>query len=108
MGSLALIPVSASFFLATAGLVMLLSALNVYFRDVEFLSGVILTVLFYLTPVVYTIAVRQAAEPAGRALDRAQPTDAVHRGLPDGHLLPRGACHDSRSPSAHPSASADS
>jgi lipopolysaccharide transport system permease protein len=52
---LALIPVIASFFLATAGLVMLLAALNVYFRDVEFLSGIILTVLFYLTPVVYTL-----------------------------------------------------
>ena len=52
---LALIPVAASFFLATAGLVMLLAALNVYFRDVEFLSGIVLTVLFYLTPVVYTL-----------------------------------------------------
>jgi ABC-2 type transport system permease protein len=50
-----LIPVAASFFLATAGLVMLLAALNVYFRDVEFLSGIVLTVLFYLTPVVYTL-----------------------------------------------------
>jgi lipopolysaccharide transport system permease protein len=57
---LTLIPVSLSFFLATAGLVMLLAALNVYFRDVEFLSGIILTVLFYLTPVVYTLGfVRQ-------------------------------------------------
>jgi lipopolysaccharide transport system permease protein len=52
---LALIPVSVCFFLATAGLVMLLAALNVYFRDVEFLSGIVLTVLFYLTPVVYTL-----------------------------------------------------
>ncbi len=52
---LALVPVAISFFLATAGLVMLLAALNVYFRDVEFLSGVVLTVLFYLTPVVYTL-----------------------------------------------------
>jgi ABC-2 type transport system permease protein len=52
---LTLLPVVASFFLATAGLVMLLAALNVYFRDVEFLSGIVLTVLFYLTPVVYTL-----------------------------------------------------
>jgi lipopolysaccharide transport system permease protein len=52
---LALIPVAGSFFLATAGLVMLLAALNVYFRDVEFLSGIVLTVLFYLTPIVYTL-----------------------------------------------------
>ena len=55
LAMLALIPVAASFFLATAGLVMLLAALNVYFRDVEFLSGIVLTVLFYLTPVVYTL-----------------------------------------------------
>src|SRR4029078_6082630 len=29
--------------------------LNFYFRDVAFLSGIILTVLFYLTPIVYTL-----------------------------------------------------
>ncbi len=60
---LTLIPVAASFLLATAGLVMLIAALNVYFRDVEFLSGVILTVLFYLTPVVYTIQFVHAQSP---------------------------------------------
>jgi lipopolysaccharide transport system permease protein len=60
---LALVPVSLSFFLATAGLVMLLAALNVYFRDVEFLSGIVLTVLFYLTPVVYTLQFVKAQSP---------------------------------------------
>jgi lipopolysaccharide transport system permease protein len=60
---LALIPVAASFLLATAGLVMLLAALNVYFRDVEFLSGVVLTVLFYLTPVVYTLSFVEERSP---------------------------------------------
>jgi lipopolysaccharide transport system permease protein len=60
---LTLIPVAVSFFLATAGLVMLLAALNVYFRDVEFLSGIILTVLFYLTPIVYTLGFVQAQSP---------------------------------------------
>jgi lipopolysaccharide transport system permease protein len=60
---LALIPVAASFFLATAGLVMLLAALNVYFRDVEFISGIVLTVLFYLTPIVYTLALVRERSP---------------------------------------------
>ena len=68
---LALIPVAASFFLATAGLVMLLSAMNVYFRDVEFLSGVLLTVLFYLTPIVYTLPyVQQQSERVAVWLSR--------------------------------------
>ena len=105
---LALIPVAASFFLATAGLVMLLAALNVYFRDVEFLSGIVLTVLFYLTPVVYTLGFVRRAEPRGRAVDRPQPADAVHRGVPHGHLLPPGAGHRSSSRSARSSASAAS
>ena len=64
---LALIPVAASFLLATAGLVMLLAALNVYFRDVEFLSGVVLTVLFYLTPIVYTIQFVERRARASRS-----------------------------------------
>ncbi len=91
---LALVPVAASFFLATAGLVMLLAALNVYFRDVEFLSGIILTVLFYLTPVVYTLQFVDEQSHTRRALDRPQSADAVHRGLPHGHLLQGGAGPD--------------
>ena len=105
---LTLIPVAASFFLATAGLVMLLAALNVYFRDVEFLSGIILTVLFYLTPVVYTLQFVDAQSHARRALDRAQSADAVHGGLPLGHLLQARCRPRCRSPSASSSASAAS
>jgi lipopolysaccharide transport system permease protein len=48
-----LIPIATFFFLATAGLVMLLAALNVYFRDVEFLIGIVLTAWFYVVPVIY-------------------------------------------------------
>jgi ABC-type polysaccharide/polyol phosphate export permease len=40
----------------TAGLGMLLATANVYFRDIAYLMSVVLTAWFYLTPVVYTIA----------------------------------------------------
>ena len=37
----------------TAGMVMLFSALMVFFRDIEFLLGVMLQAWFFLTPIVY-------------------------------------------------------
>lgn len=37
------------------GLVLLLSSLNVYFRDVEYLIGVLLTVWFFGTPILYPL-----------------------------------------------------
>ncbi len=40
----------------TAGLSFPLAALNVYFHDVRYLVGVVLTLWFYLTPVIYPIA----------------------------------------------------
>jgi lipopolysaccharide transport system permease protein len=52
-GMLALVGVTAALFLLASGLAMLLSALTVYFRDVEFLLGLLLTAWFFLTPVVY-------------------------------------------------------
>jgi ABC-2 type transport system permease protein len=47
------------------GLAMLLSALFVRFRDVEPIWGVVLQVLFYATPIFYTLSVVQ--EKAGKA-----------------------------------------
>jgi ABC-2 type transport system permease protein len=55
LGVIVLIPITAALFLFAAGLVMLCSALNVYFRDVEFLLGIVLTVWFYLTPIIYPL-----------------------------------------------------
>jgi homopolymeric O-antigen transport system permease protein len=53
LGMVALVGVTAALFLLAAGLSMVLSALTVYFRDVEFLLGLLLTAWFFLTPVVY-------------------------------------------------------
>ena len=52
-GLLGLIPVTIFLLMFTAGSVMLFSALMVFFRDVEFLLGVVLQAWFFLTPVVY-------------------------------------------------------
>lgn len=40
-------------FVLIYGLALLLSALNVYYRDVEHLVGNLLTLLFFLTPILY-------------------------------------------------------
>ncbi|MDA8043683.1 MAG: ABC transporter permease [Actinomycetota bacterium] len=42
--------------LAALGMGLLLSALNVYFRDIEYLMSIVLMIWFYLTPVIYPIA----------------------------------------------------
>jgi ABC-type polysaccharide/polyol phosphate export permease len=51
---LLLIPITAAFFVFTAALAMLLAAAMVYFRDVEFLIGIVLTAWFYVVPVIYS------------------------------------------------------
>ncbi|MDP8974893.1 MAG: ABC transporter permease [Actinomycetota bacterium] len=52
-----------------AGVALIFSAANVYFRDVEHLVGVALQVWFYATPVVYPISlVPERLELAGRSL----------------------------------------
>ncbi|WP_083453910.1 ABC transporter permease [Syntrophomonas palmitatica] len=42
-------------YIFTLGFVYLLSALNVYFRDIEHLWGIIIMAWFYLTPIVYPL-----------------------------------------------------
>jgi ABC-2 type transport system permease protein len=49
------VPVVAALGLFGAGLGMMLATANVYFRDVAYLIGIVLTAWFYLTPIVYTI-----------------------------------------------------
>lgn len=39
----------------TYGLMLLLSSLNVFFRDIEHVFGVLLTAWFYFTPIVYPV-----------------------------------------------------
>ena len=43
--------------LLTTGLALILSAVTVYFRDVEYLVGIGLTVLFFLTPILYPLSI---------------------------------------------------
>src|SRR3972149_1798056 len=42
-------------FLFTLGLSLPLAALNLYFHDVRYLVGVVLTLWFYLTPIIYPV-----------------------------------------------------
>ncbi len=52
-GMAALVFVTFFFFLLASGMTLVLSALVVYFRDVEFLIGIILSAWFFLTPIVF-------------------------------------------------------
>lgn len=52
-GLAALLVVTALFFLLTAGITMALAGLVVYFRDIEFLLGIILSGWFFLTPIIW-------------------------------------------------------
>ena len=42
-------------YILVLGMVFLFSALNVYFRDLEYILNIIVMIWFYLTPVVYSI-----------------------------------------------------
>jgi len=53
--ALALIPLLALQLLFTLGLGIFLGTLNVFFRDVGQLTGVVLQFWFWLTPIVYTL-----------------------------------------------------
>ena len=50
------IPVIYAFFFV-CGMCLFLSAANVYFRDIEHLYGVLLTVWLYLTPIIYPMTI---------------------------------------------------
>ena len=56
MALFALLPLLALQLLFTLGLGVLLGTLNVFFRDVGQLTGVVLQFWFWLTPIVYTAA----------------------------------------------------
>ncbi len=63
---LVLLPASALLFVFTVALALVLSALDVYFRDVKYLTGAALLVWMYATPVVYP---QSALRGLGRWLD---------------------------------------
>jgi len=53
----AMIPILLIQFLFTFGLALLLSSLNLFYRDVQYLFGLVLKLWFYVTPIIYPIDV---------------------------------------------------
>ncbi len=49
----AFLPVMAGFLLFTGGICFLVASLGVFFRDMQFLLGMVLQVLFFITPIFY-------------------------------------------------------
>lgn len=56
-----LVPLIALQYFFTLGFSLLLSAINVYFRDVQYMTGVFLMALMWLSPVMYTIEILDPA-----------------------------------------------
>lgn len=44
-------------FVVTTGICLFISMINAYFRDMEYIVGVIISMLFWLTPIIYPISV---------------------------------------------------
>ena len=42
-------------FIATIGICLVISMVNAYFRDMEYIVGVVITLLFWMTPIVYPL-----------------------------------------------------
>lgn len=49
------IPILFIQFLFMYGVSMILAVLNLFYRDIQYLVGLVLTLLFYLTPIVYQV-----------------------------------------------------
>jgi lipopolysaccharide transport system permease protein len=74
--------------LFTAGLCWFLAALGVFFRDLAQISGFVLQLWFYLTPICYAEAALNTMPAAARAILTRNPMYVVVRGYHD--LLLRG------------------
>jgi ABC-2 type transport system permease protein len=55
-------------FAMTFGLGLLVAAGNVYFRDVDYIQGIALQVWFFLTPIIYPLALVAKVKPGGTDL----------------------------------------
>ena len=80
--------------LFSIGVALVLSLVNVYYRDVQYLVAVGLNVLFYLTPIVYTLALVTSNAPA--------PVSLVVRANPFTQFVTamRNSVYDLKAPSA--------
>ena len=62
--SLLLLPIPIlMLFIMVLGLGILLSALNIFFRDLTHLTGIILQVLFYISPILYSLDIMGKYQP---------------------------------------------
>ncbi len=89
----ALLPVLAVLVAMAAGLGMVLGVLNVFFRDVGQLFGIVITFWFWLTPIVYPVSILPAQaqwlvalNPVAAIVDAAQ-TILVQGQLPKWYLM---------------------
>ena len=81
--SLFILPVSFFYIMATAlGLGAIAAVLNVYFRDVQHLIGVILSAWFYITPIIYPIEAKQAKN------DSVEAKPGTPAGMVDTNTIP--------------------
>jgi len=72
--ALLILPVSfLCLFCVALGLGAVAAVVTVYFRDMRHLIGVFLTVLFYLTPIIYPLEIKRAAPPAAAAASPGRP-----------------------------------
>lgn len=71
----------------TLGLALAVGTLNVYFRDLEFLTGIFVQLLFFVTPIFYSEAAMPASVRAGLAWNPMYHVITQWRGLVmDGRL----------------------
>jgi len=70
---------STSFMATALGLGAIAAVLNVYFRDVQHLIGVILSAWFYLTPIIYPMEAKQAKEN-GAQVKPGAPAEMIDAG----------------------------
>lgn len=76
---LALIPLLALQLLFTLGLGVFLGTLNVFFRDVGQLTGVVLQFWFWLTPIVYTLPALPEGVSSAMQYNPMQPLMAAYQ-----------------------------
>lgn len=80
-----LFPILCLLALFTTGVALMLSALNVFYHDVNYLWGILAQVLFYSTPIIYTVS--QIEYPVIRAVANYGPTGsfitAIHNVMYD-------------------------
>ena len=85
---LAALPVLALQLLFTPGLGILLGTVNVFFRDVGQMTGVVLQFWFWLTPIVYTVGTLPEAVQNALSYNPMLPIIASYQGIFLQHQAP--------------------